>query len=155
MTTSNSCATRPPRAIRSVLESRAGGLPTPPRHHERSFVTGDSRSGARRIAPRPCRSPSRGVTMAIDERARHQLYLRLEEHLGAEAATTLMEHLPPTGWGDVATKRDLDYLKVEVERLIERNRADLHKTISTHTVAIVFTTVASTLTGVLAVAQMR
>lgn len=93
--------------------------------------------------------------MALDERARHQLYLRLEEHLGAEAATTLMEHLPPTGWADVATKRDLDYLKVEVERLIERNRADLHKTISTHTVAIVFTTVASTLTGVLAVAQMR
>jgi hypothetical protein len=44
--------------------------------------------------------------MAIDERARHQLYLRLEEHLGAEAATTLMEHLPPAGWAEVATKRD-------------------------------------------------
>jgi hypothetical protein len=49
--------------------------------------------------------------MAIDERARHQLYLRLEEELGTDAATTLMEHLPPTGWADVATKRDLDHLR--------------------------------------------
>jgi hypothetical protein len=104
--------------------------------------------------------------MAINERARHQLYLRLEEHLGAEAATTLMEHLPPTGWADVATKRDLDLLKgdldhtaailkADFEKAIERTRADLHKTIFTHTVAIVFTSVASTLTGILAVAQMR
>ena len=49
--------------------------------------------------------------MALDERARHQLYLRLEEHLGPEAATTLMEYLPPVGWADVATKRDLDHLR--------------------------------------------
>jgi hypothetical protein len=46
--------------------------------------------------------------MALDERSRHELFLRLEETLGAEAATTLMEHLPPVGWADVATKRDLD-----------------------------------------------
>jgi hypothetical protein len=54
--------------------------------------------------------------MAIDERARHHLFLRLEEHLGAEAATTLMEHLPPTGWSEVATKRDLDHLAVATKR---------------------------------------
>ncbi|MEA2931889.1 MAG: hypothetical protein QOI56_674 [Actinomycetota bacterium] len=46
--------------------------------------------------------------MAIDERTRHQLFLRLEEVLGDEEASTLMEHLPPVGWADVATKRDLD-----------------------------------------------
>ena len=46
--------------------------------------------------------------MAIDERTRHQLFLRLEEVLGDEEANTLMEHLPPVGWADVATKRDLD-----------------------------------------------
>src|SRR5437016_871046 len=45
--------------------------------------------------------------MAIDERARHELYQRLEETLGVDLATTLMEHLPPTGWADVATKSDL------------------------------------------------
>jgi hypothetical protein len=48
--------------------------------------------------------------MVLDERSRHELYLRLEEALGADAATTLMEHLPPAGWADVATKRDLDAL---------------------------------------------
>jgi len=46
--------------------------------------------------------------MAIDERTRHDLYLRLEASLGPEAADTLMEHLPPVGWADVATKHDLD-----------------------------------------------
>jgi hypothetical protein len=49
--------------------------------------------------------------MVLDERSRHELYLRLEEVLGPEAATTLMEHLPPVGWADVALKRDLDALE--------------------------------------------
>ena len=48
--------------------------------------------------------------MAIDERRRHDLYVRAEEVLGPEPANTLMELLPPVGWGDVATKRDLDNL---------------------------------------------
>ncbi|HLF40905.1 MAG TPA: hypothetical protein VI854_05445 [Acidimicrobiia bacterium] len=47
----------------------------------------------------------------LDERARHELYLRLEATIGTEAATTLMELLPPVGWADVATKRDLDGLE--------------------------------------------
>jgi hypothetical protein len=49
--------------------------------------------------------------MVLDERSRHHLFLRLEEALGAEAAATLMEHLPPVGWADVATRRDLDALE--------------------------------------------
>ena len=86
--------------------------------------------------------------MAIDERARHELYLRLEEQLGTEAATTLMEHLPPVGWADVATKRDLDQLG-------DRLRAEFHRTQSMHTLAIVFTTMASNAAAVYAVAQLR
>jgi hypothetical protein len=31
-----------------------------------------------------------------------------EEVLGHEQATVLMEHLPPTGWGDLARTRDVD-----------------------------------------------
>ena len=49
--------------------------------------------------------------MALDERARHELFLRLEEALGPESAETLMEMLPPVGWADIATKRDLDALR--------------------------------------------
>ena len=54
--------------------------------------------------------------MAIDERARHRLYERLEAVLGPDEAAILMEHLPPVGWADVATKRDLDALAVATKR---------------------------------------
>ena len=55
--------------------------------------------------------------MVVDERSRHELYRRLEEVLGPDAATTLIEHLPPVGWADVATKHDLAGLE---ERITER-----------------------------------
>jgi sulfite reductase beta subunit-like hemoprotein len=62
--------------------------------------------------------------MAVDERSRHALFRRLAEVLGDEEASTLMEHLPPVGWADVATKRDLDDLaernRFEHEALAER-----------------------------------
>ena len=48
--------------------------------------------------------------MTISDHSRHSLHTRLEEVLGPEDAATLMEHLPPVGWADVATKRDLDHL---------------------------------------------
>ena len=49
--------------------------------------------------------------MALAGQARHQLFLRLEQALGPEWAEILMELLPPVGWADVATKRDLDALE--------------------------------------------
>jgi hypothetical protein len=61
--------------------------------------------------------------MVLDERSRHQLYLRLEEVLGPAAATTLMEHLPPTGWADVTTKRDLDALAAVTKRDLDAHAA--------------------------------
>lgn len=53
--------------------------------------------------------------MAIDERARHELHRKLEEILGAEEAATLMAHLPPVGWADVATKHDLAQLREYID----------------------------------------
>ena len=48
--------------------------------------------------------------MALTEETRHHMFQALERQLGAEEAATLMEHLPPVGWADVATKQDLDHL---------------------------------------------
>src|SRR5688572_32210019 len=55
--------------------------------------------------------------MTISEETRHRLYGRLEEVLGEHEAATLMQHLPPLGWGDVATRRDLEQLATKSEVL--------------------------------------
>ena len=52
--------------------------------------------------------------MAVDERSRRAMRSRLEEVLGEEHATTLIEYLPPE---EVATKKDLEALE---ERLTLR-----------------------------------
>jgi hypothetical protein len=46
--------------------------------------------------------------MPVDDRTRLQLHRRLEEVLGAEDAATLMDHLPPVSWADVARTRDVE-----------------------------------------------
>lgn len=58
--------------------------------------------------------------MVVDDRSRHELYRRLEEVLGLEAATTLIEHLPPVGWADVATKEDLAGVEQRLELRFDR-----------------------------------
>lgn len=72
--------------------------------------------------------------MAITERDRHTLYQRLEQVLGEEEATTLMEHLPPVGWADVATKTDLQNLEYRLEAKfdskIDRSTLALHREFS-------------------------
>jgi hypothetical protein len=63
--------------------------------------------------------------MAVDERARHELHGRLDDVLGREEATTLMSLLPPVGWADVATKHDLDSLRIELRAEIEQLGGEL------------------------------
>lgn len=48
------------------------------------------------------------------EAERRDLFAGLEESLGAARAATLMEYLPPVGWGDVARRSDLEALRVEL-----------------------------------------
>src|SRR4051812_30400940 len=62
--------------------------------------------------------------MAIDERARHDLYVVLEGLVGTERADTLMGLLPPVGWADVATKHDLDALEQRMNLRFEK--VELH-----------------------------
>ncbi len=63
--------------------------------------------------------------MAVTEESRFQLFQRLEELLGPEKVSTLMELLPPVGWADVATKRDLDHLQSALDARIDRLGVEL------------------------------
>lgn len=63
--------------------------------------------------------------MTISDQSRHLLHQRLEEVLGSDEAATVMEHLAPVGWADVATKRDLDHVRVHTERLGVELRAEI------------------------------
>lgn len=75
--------------------------------------------------------------MAITEESRHRMYQRLEEVLGREQAATLMEHLPPVGWADVATKRDLDVLEFKLEAALHRElRAQTYRMLGFFTAAM-------------------
>ncbi len=57
--------------------------------------------------------------MAIDEHTRHHLHEFARETWDDQAADTLMEMLPPVGWADVATKRDLDALEERMDARFE------------------------------------
>ena len=66
--------------------------------------------------------------MTVDDRTRLNLHRKLEAVLGPDEADTLMAHLPPVTWQDVATKEDLRTLEAvvisnvhaEVARAMER-----------------------------------
>jgi hypothetical protein len=77
--------------------------------------------------------------MSVDERSRHQLYQRLQEVLGTEEATTLMEHLPPGGASRMSTKDDLEALKQEL-------LTEIHRTARTLTLSL--TTIMAVLNGI-------
>src|SRR6266511_2809720 len=86
--------------------------------------------GNGRSHPPPARLAcvKRRRTMAVDERASHELFLRVEGELGPQAAETLMQLLPPVGWADVATKHDLN-LRFEAfeHRLLGEIRGDINQ----------------------------
>lgn len=65
--------------------------------------------------------------MAIDERRRHAMYLFFEDLAGAEVATTLMQHLPPVGWADVATRHDVEHETTLLRNEMALLRSDLKR----------------------------
>jgi hypothetical protein len=73
--------------------------------------------------------------MAVDERSRHHLFVKLEEVLGQEEATTLMETLPPVHHDEIVTK---DYLDMRLEAV----KQEIFAKISQETRTIVFALVA-------------
>ncbi|CAN5515961.1 hypothetical protein BH20ACT2_BH20ACT2_05730 [soil metagenome] len=62
--------------------------------------------------------------MTITEKQRHDLHSWLEEQMGQDRAATLMGYLPPVGWADVATKRDLDHLETTLRSEISQLRGE-------------------------------
>lgn len=68
----------------------------------------------------------------VTEEKRHHLYRRLEEVLGEEEATTMMELVPPVGWADVATRHDVGQ---KIDNLELAIRADLHRELKNHLLA--------------------
>ena len=64
--------------------------------------------------------------MAVSEYERTQLFNWFEEHMGKERASTMMNLLPPVGWGDVATRRDLQLLEERLEHKLEAEARRLH-----------------------------
>ena len=61
-----------------------------------------------------------GEAMVISDAERHRLHGKLDVVLGEEDSAVLMEHLPPSGWSDVARTRDLDVLRREMAALEQR-----------------------------------
>ena len=45
--------------------------------------------------------------------------------LGRDDANTLMEHLPPTDWANVATKDDVEHLRVSTTHHLDQLRAQM------------------------------
>jgi hypothetical protein len=68
--------------------------------------------------------------LSVSEDERHQLRIWFEAHMGSDRASVMMRMLPPVGWGDVATKRDLGDVRRDVDdvrREVEAVRRDLRE----------------------------
>ena len=55
--------------------------------------------------------------MTISEAQRFDMQVGLRSSLGDDVANTLMEHLPPSGWSDVARKQDIVDIRQDLIRI--------------------------------------
>ena len=55
--------------------------------------------------------------MTISEAQRFDMQVGLRSHLGDDVANILMEHLPPSGWSDVARKQDIVEIRKDLSRI--------------------------------------
>jgi hypothetical protein len=68
--------------------------------------------------------------MTISESDRLTMLAGLQTHLGGFVADTLMEHLPPGGWHDVARTTDINRLRDEMIAMRQELRSELREEIS-------------------------
>jgi hypothetical protein len=55
--------------------------------------------------------------MIISEAQRFDMQVGLRSHLGDDVANILMEHLPPSGWSDVARKQDFEPISYRISNI--------------------------------------
>lgn len=58
--------------------------------------------------------------MSISQTQRFELQLELQKVLRDDMANILMEHLPPSGWSDVARRQDLEMIELRLEGVERR-----------------------------------
>jgi hypothetical protein len=58
--------------------------------------------------------------MNVSEAKRFGMQVGLRSHLGDDVANILMEHLPPSGWSDVARTRDIKFIDKRIGMLERR-----------------------------------
>jgi hypothetical protein len=73
----------------------------------------------------------------VSDHDRDDLYVAVVESLGAGAADTLMELLPPVGWTDVARQSDNAELRGEMAQLRAHVDGQLPKLISANVASMV------------------
>ena len=66
----------------------------------------------------------------MTEARRTEMHIGLRESLGPRVADSLMEHLPPNGWGDVARQSEMilrfDMVRIQFE-MIERRFEEIDR----------------------------
>ena len=67
------------------------------------------------------------MSTTISEAQRFEMHSKLRNLMGDEVANTLMEHLPPSGWADVARKSDVDRLEADIARVEVALRYDIER----------------------------
>ena len=65
--------------------------------------------------------------MTVDDRTRMELHRRLTEVLGDQEADTLMAHLPPVTWQNVATTDSVESTRVVLATQIDALRSDVDR----------------------------
>ncbi len=65
------------------------------------------------------------MLMTVDDRTRLDLHRKLDAMLGSKEADTLMAHLPPVTWQDVATTNDVRTLETTLRAEMRAEFADV------------------------------
>lgn len=64
--------------------------------------------------------------MSVNEASRRKMHATFVNVMGQDVADLLMDHLPPSGWGSLATKTDVEMLRIELRGEIAELRGEFN-----------------------------